>query len=55
MAKVIINSYSEFEKLIGKEIGVSEYHRVTQAGENSEGPEIDNKIIIAEASPTFGN
>jgi acyl dehydratase len=30
MAKVIINSYSEFEKLIGKEIGVSEYHRVTQ-------------------------
>jgi acyl dehydratase len=30
MAKVIINSYSEFEKLIGKEIGVSDYHRVTQ-------------------------
>jgi acyl dehydratase len=30
MAKVIINSYSEFEKLVGKQIGVSEYHRVTQ-------------------------
>jgi acyl dehydratase len=30
MGKVIINNYQEFEQLIGKEIGVSEYHRVTQ-------------------------
>jgi acyl dehydratase len=30
MGKVIINSYPEFEQLVGKEIGVSGYHRVTQ-------------------------
>lgn len=30
MGKVIINSYEEFEKLVGKEIGVSGYHQVTQ-------------------------
>jgi len=30
MEKLIINSYSEFEKLIGKELGVSEYHKITQ-------------------------
>ena len=30
MGKVIINSYPEFEQLVGKEIGVSAYHRVTQ-------------------------
>jgi acyl dehydratase len=30
MAKVIINSYSEFEKYIGREIGISDYHRITQ-------------------------
>lgn len=30
MGKVVINSYEEFEQLVGKEIGVSEYHRVTQ-------------------------
>jgi len=30
MEKVIINSYSDFEKLTGKVIGVSEYHTVTQ-------------------------
>jgi len=30
MRKVIINSYPEFEQLVGKEIGVSDYHRVTQ-------------------------
>lgn len=30
MEKLIINSYSEFEQYIGKELGVSEYHKVTQ-------------------------
>jgi acyl dehydratase len=30
MEKLVINSYSEFEKLIGKELGVSEYHKITQ-------------------------
>lgn len=30
MGKVTINSYEEFEQLVGKEIGVSQYHRVTQ-------------------------
>ena len=30
MEKVIINSYSDFEKLTGKVIGVSEYHTITQ-------------------------
>ncbi len=30
MGKVVINSYQEFEQLIGKEIGTSPYHRVTQ-------------------------
>ena len=30
MGKVVINSYEEFEQLVGKEIGVSEYHQVTQ-------------------------
>jgi len=30
MEKVIINSYSEFEQFVGKEIGVSEYHKISQ-------------------------
>jgi len=30
MEKLIINSYSEFEQYVGKEIGVSDYHKVTQ-------------------------
>lgn len=30
MEKVIINSYSEFEKFVGKEIGISPYLKVTQ-------------------------
>lgn len=30
MAQLIINSYEEFETYIGKELGVSEYHRITQ-------------------------
>ena len=30
MGKVIINSYAEFEKYVGEEIGVSDYHKVTQ-------------------------
>lgn len=30
MDKLIINSYEEFEQHVGKEIGVSEYHQVTQ-------------------------
>lgn len=30
MGKVVINSYEEFEQLVGKEIGVSAYHQVTQ-------------------------
>lgn len=30
MGKLIINSYEEFEKLAGKELGLSEYHRITQ-------------------------
>jgi len=30
MGKLIINSYAEFEEHIGKELGVSDYHQVTQ-------------------------
>jgi len=30
MGKLIINSYAEFEKFVGKELGVSEYHKITQ-------------------------
>jgi acyl dehydratase len=30
MEKVIINSYAEFEQYVGKEIGVSDYHKITQ-------------------------
>jgi acyl dehydratase len=30
MGKVIINNYDEFEQLVGKEIGVSDYHQITQ-------------------------
>ena len=30
MGKVIVNSYREFEQYAGKELGVSEYHRITQ-------------------------
>jgi acyl dehydratase len=30
MGKLIINSFSEFEQYIGKELGVSDYHRITQ-------------------------
>ena len=30
MGKVVINSYEEFEQLVGKEIGTSGYHRITQ-------------------------
>jgi acyl dehydratase len=30
MEKLIINSFSEFEQYIGKELGVSDYHKVTQ-------------------------
>jgi acyl dehydratase len=30
MAKVVINSFKEFEAFAGKELGVSEYHTITQ-------------------------
>ncbi len=30
MEKVIINSYEEFEKLVGQQIGVSDYLEVSQ-------------------------
>ena len=30
MGKLIINSYSEFEQYVGKELGVSDYHMITQ-------------------------
>lgn len=30
MPKLMINSYEEFEKFAGKELGVSEYHTITQ-------------------------
>ena len=30
MGKLIINSYAEFEKYVGKELGVSDYHKITQ-------------------------
>lgn len=30
MGKVVINNYEEFEQLVGKEIGISDYHQVTQ-------------------------
>ncbi len=30
MSKVIINSYSDFEQYVGKEIGTSEYLKITQ-------------------------
>ena len=30
MEKLIINSYLEFEQFVGKEMGVSDYHKITQ-------------------------
>lgn len=30
MGKLIINSYAEFEKYVGKELGVSDYHKINQ-------------------------
>lgn len=30
MEKVIINSYSDFEQYAGKDIGISDYHKITQ-------------------------
>ena len=30
MGKLIINSYAEFEAYAGKELGISEYHKITQ-------------------------
>jgi len=30
MGKLVVNSYSDFEKYVGKELGVSEYHKITQ-------------------------
>lgn len=30
MGQLIINSYDEFETYVGKELGVSEYHKITQ-------------------------
>lgn len=30
MSKTIINSFSDFEKHIGKELGVSDYHKISQ-------------------------
>lgn len=30
MPKLIINSYDEFESYVGKELGVSDYHTITQ-------------------------
>lgn len=30
MPKLIINSFAEFEQHVGKELGVSEYHKITQ-------------------------
>jgi acyl dehydratase len=30
MPKLVINSFAEFEKHVGNELGVSDYHRITQ-------------------------
>lgn len=30
MGKLIINSYEEFEQYVGKELGTSDYHKITQ-------------------------
>lgn len=30
MGKLVVNSYSDFEKHVGKELGVSDYHKITQ-------------------------
>jgi len=30
MGKLIINSYEEFEQFVGKELGTSDYHKITQ-------------------------
>jgi acyl dehydratase len=30
MNELVINSFSEFEKFIGKDLGVSDYHKITQ-------------------------
>ena len=30
MSKLIINSYQEFEQYVGKELGTSDYHKITQ-------------------------
>lgn len=35
MSKAIINSYEEFEKMIGQQIGVSDWLEVTQERINS--------------------
>lgn len=30
MSKLVISSYNDFEQYVGKELGVSEYHKITQ-------------------------
>ncbi len=30
MGKLVVNSYLDFEKYVGKELGVSDYHKITQ-------------------------
>ena len=35
MGKVVINSYEDFEKLVGQQIGISDYVELTQIGRAS--------------------
>lgn len=48
MEKVIINSYEDFEKLVGQQIGVSEYvelpqERINLFADGDIGPSVDTR------------
>ena len=44
MEKVIINSYEDFEKLVGQQIGVSEYVELTQEEFESKMSELTSNL-----------
>jgi acyl dehydratase len=50
MGKLIVNSYEEFEKYTGKELGVSSWHKVTQEQINQfAGATLDHQWIHVDA------
>jgi acyl dehydratase len=61
MNKVIIKSFAELEKLIGKDLGISEYHTITQEQINKfADATIDHQWIHVDAEKAktespFGN